>query len=65
MEVVNVYGDPEILAVSVGALSDNSLEWQASNVNYYISSSKLTGEEMLSIAESLTNASVANMDNNK
>lgn len=65
MQVTNVYGDPAILASSVGALSDNSLEWHAGNMQYYISSSKLTGEEMLSIASSLTNASVASMENNK
>jgi len=65
MQVVNVYGDPAILTASIGALSDNSLEWHTDNMAYYISSSKLTGEEMLTIAESLTSASVINMKNNK
>ena len=65
MQVTNVYGNPEILTASIGALSDNSLEWHVGNMKYYISSSKLSSEEMLSIAESLTNASVANIINNK
>ena len=65
MQVVNVYGDPAILTASIGALSDNSLEWHTGNMQYYISSSKLTGEEMLTIAESLTSASVISEKNNK
>ena len=65
MQVTNVYGDPAILTASIGALSDNSLEWHTGNMQYYISSSHLTGEEMLTIAESLASASVISEKNDK
>ncbi len=65
MEVTSIYGEPLILSSAVGALSDNSLEWQTDTINYYISSSYLTSEEMMTIAESLNTASVVEITNNK
>lgn len=59
MEVTSVYGDPLQLSMSIGALSSNSLEWQSNNMQYYITSTYLTSEEMMTIAESLNTASVA------
>ena len=63
MEVTSVYGDPLQLSMSIGALSSNSLEWQSNNMQYYITSSYLTSEEMMTIAESLNTASVAEIAN--
>lgn len=63
MEVTSVYGDPLQLSMSIGALSSNSLEWQNNNMQYYITSSYLTSEEMMTIAESLNTASVAEIKN--
>lgn len=65
MEVTSVYGDPLLLSSAVGALSENSLEWQSDNINYYISSSYLTSEEMMTIAESLSTKEVIEITNNK
>ena len=63
MEITSVYGDPLQLSMSIGALSSNSLEWQSNNMQYYITSSYLTSEEMMTIAESLNTASVAEITN--
>ena len=63
MEITSVYGDPLQLSMSIGALSSNSLEWQSNNMQYYITSSYLTSEEMMTIAESLNTASVAQITN--
>ena len=63
MEVTSVYGDPLLLSTAVGALSTNSLEWQSNNMQYYITSSYLTSEELLTIAESLNTAAVVELIN--
>ena len=63
MEVTSVSGDPLLLSMAVGALSSNSLEWQSNNVEYYITSSYLSSEELMTIAESLNTASVVEITN--
>lgn len=55
-EIVPVYGDPLMLYESIGALSSNSLSWQANDISYYLVSSDLTTNEMIEIATSLGNA---------
>lgn len=65
MEVTSVYGDPLFLSTAVGAMGANSLEWQSNNVNYYITSSYLTQDEMRTIAESLNTASVVDIQDIK
>lgn len=58
MEVTSVSGDPLFLSNAIAAAGANSLEWQSDNVNYYITSTYLTQDEMRTIAESLNTASV-------
>ena len=62
MEITSIYGEPLVLSMGIGALSSNSLEWHAGNVDYYITSSYLTGEELLTIAESLNTATVVEIN---
>ena len=57
-EVIPVYGDPLMLNEAIGALSSNSLSWDANNVNYYLVSSDLTTSEMISVASSLGNSTL-------
>lgn len=54
-EIIPVYGDPEIVNDSIGALSSNSLSWTSNNINYYITGSNLAREDLLSIATSMNN----------
>ena len=63
MEVTSVYGDPLLLSNAIGALSANSLEWHANNMEYYITSTYLTSEELMTIAESLNTATVVEITN--
>ena len=58
MEVVPVYGDPLMLSNSIGALSANSLTWDANNISYYLASTDLSTKEMLTIANSLGNSTL-------
>lgn len=50
---VPVYGDPLMLSNTIGAVSSNSLSWTSNNVDYYLASSDLSTEELLTIADSL------------
>lgn len=65
MEITSVYGDPLLLSIGVVASSSNSLEWLSNDMSYYITSSNLTTEEMMTIAESLNTASVVEITNDK
>ena len=42
MEIVPVYGEPLLLSEAIGALSANSLSWDANNMSYYLASTELT-----------------------
>ncbi len=65
MEITSVYGDPLLLSNAIGAMGSNSLEWQSDNMSYYITSSYLSPEEMMTIAESLNTAQVVEITNDK
>ena len=58
LEVIPINGDPVMLAESVGAISANSLYWTSNGIDYYISSTSLDANELMTIAESLTGTSV-------
>ncbi len=55
-EIIPVFGDPLMLNESIGALSSNSISWDSNNISYYLVSSDLSTEEMVSVALSLGNA---------
>ncbi len=57
-EIIPVYGEPLMLSEVVGALSSNSLYWTSNNVDFYLSSDKLSGTELLTIAESISTGSL-------
>lgn len=58
-EIVPVYGEPLMLSTTMGALSSNSLYWTSNNVDFYISSDKLSSTELLTIAESISSGSLS------
>lgn len=58
MEIVPVYGEPLMLSETIGALSANSLSWDANNISYYLASTELSVSEMQLIANSLGNATL-------
>lgn len=55
-EIIPVYGDPVMLSDTIAAKSASSMYWTSDNISYYLTSSDLTTEEMVTIAESLGNA---------
>lgn len=58
-EIIPVYGEPLMLSETMGALSSNSLYFTSNNVDFYLSSDKLSGNELLTIAESITGSSLS------
>ncbi|GAB2555757.1 LolA family protein [Gracilibacillus alcaliphilus] len=49
-----VSGEPVDLGFTVGAFSDNSLEWYHQGVQYFLASEQLTKEEMREVARSMS-----------
>ena len=43
---------------SIGALSGNSIYWTHNNVDYYLAGSDLSQEELLNVANSISNTIV-------
>lgn len=58
LEIIPVNGDPIIMSDCIGALSNNSLYFTSSGIDYYLSSNSLDGKELMTIAEGLTGTSV-------
>lgn len=54
-EIIPVYGEPVMLSDTIAAKSANSLVWTSEGLSYYLTSSDLSTEEMVTIAESLGN----------
>lgn len=51
-------GEPVDLGVSVGILTDHMLSWTYNGIQFYLASTDLTKEEMVSVASSLTNTTM-------
>jgi len=58
-EIIPVYGEPFMLSDTFGALSANSLYWTSNNIDFYLSSDKLSRTELLTIAESVSAGSIS------
>lgn len=61
-EIIPVYGDPQIINDSIGALSANSLSWTSNNVNYYLTGTTLSKDDLINIATSMNNVGVVNAE---
>lgn len=64
-EIIPVYGDPVMLSDTIAAKSASSMYWTSDNISYYLTSSDLTTDEMVTIAESLGNAKTVSVSANK
>lgn len=54
MTVTPVDGEPVLLASGVGAATDSSVSWVDDGIEYYIATSKLSTEELLSVVNSVS-----------
>lgn len=55
---IPIYGDPIMMNGTVAALSGNSLYWTIDNIDYYLAGTDLSGEELLNVANSISNTIV-------
>ncbi|WP_285399976.1 outer membrane lipoprotein carrier protein LolA [Lysinibacillus sp. fls2-241-R2A-57] len=51
---VSTPGDPVDLGFTIGAITDTSISWEKDGVAFFVASSKLTREEMVEVAASMT-----------
>ncbi len=52
--IVPTYGEPFLLADTVGALSSNSITWVSNGIEYYIVSDAMSQVELIEIASSIS-----------
>ncbi len=52
--IVPTYGELEIMASTVAIVNDNSVNWIDNNIEYYVVSEKLSKQELLNIARSIS-----------
>ena len=55
---IPIFGEPSIIADTVGVLADDSVTWISNGVEFYVASNKLNSEELLEIANSLNTMTV-------
>ena len=58
LEVIPIYGEPLMMNGNIGALSGNAIYWTNNNIDYYLAGSSLSSEELLSVANSISNTIV-------
>ena len=59
LETVNMYGEPELLIDTVGALSDNGVTWISNGIEYYATSSVMNEIELLEVVKSMSTIPVS------
>lgn len=59
MLTIPMYGEPDFLTGTVGAVSDSSVSWISDGIEYYLVSDVLTKDELLKIAKSVSVQPVA------
>ena len=56
--VIPTYGEPYLLIDTVGALSNNSINWVSNGIEYYIVSDVMNQNELIEVAKSVNTVSV-------
>ena len=59
--IIPTYGEPGFVNDTIGAITDNSLNWISNGVEYYMVSDVMNTVELLDIANSINVASVASL----
>ena len=52
--VIPTYGEPHLVNDTIGAMTDNSLNWISDNIEYYLVSEVMNSSELLEIANSIS-----------
>lgn len=54
LETIPMYGEPELIADSVAAVSDSSVTWFSNGIEYYVVSEKMMADELINVARSIS-----------
>lgn len=54
LETINMYGEPELLIDTVGALSNNAITWISDGVSFYATSEVMDEDELLEVVKSIS-----------
>ena len=57
--IIPTYGEPGFVLDTIGAITDNSLNWVSGNVEYYMVSDVMNAKELLDIANSINVTAVS------
>ena len=49
-----MYGEPDILIDTVGAISDSSVTWVSNGIEYYLASDVMNSSTLIEVAKSLS-----------
>ena len=52
-QTIPTNGTPEIIGDTIGILSDNTITWSSNGMDYYVTSSTLSDQELLAVANSI------------
>ena len=53
--IIPTYGEPYMFMDTIGVMTDNSLSWSSNGIDYYIVSDVMGKDELIEIAQSITN----------
>ena len=61
LTIIPTYGEPLQVNDTIGAVTDNSLNWISGNIEYYMVSDTMDSQELLEIASSINVESVSSL----
>ena len=59
MTIIPTYGEPSFVNDTIGAVTDNSLNWISNGIEYYMVSDVMSSDELLNVAKSIDIKAVA------
>ena len=59
MTIIPTYGEPSFVNDTIGAITDNSLNWISNGIEYYMVSDVMSSDELLNVAKSIDIKAVA------
>lgn len=54
LETIPMYGEPELIADSIAAVSDSSITWISNGIEYYVVSETMASDELATVARSIS-----------
>lgn len=59
MEIIPTSGDLDIISGTIAIIGDTSISWTSENIDYYLVSSELSTEELITVAQSISSMPIS------